>query len=107
MARSKNPEIRILVSLGWGQKDYSLGSKNAREFAASVRDFIERHRLDGIDLDYEISDDPIDLDGFRELVREIRKSIGGDKLFTITPDESSMSVWDGSLVDEVFDYVQL
>ena len=95
----------MIISLGWGQKDFSLAAENPKEYAASVKNFLDTHNLDGVDLDYEIEKDPITIDQFRVLVREIKNAIGDEKLYTITPDHSSLVSWDGKLVDELFDYV--
>lgn len=56
--RGDNPSLKILVSVGgwtWSGafSDAALTTRSRAKFIASAVSFIERHRLDGIDLDWE------------------------------------------------------
>jgi chitinase len=53
----RNPDLKILVSVGgWeaeGFSDAALTTRSRETFAASAVAFIRRHRLDGVDVDWE------------------------------------------------------
>jgi len=56
-ARQKNPEIKILISLGWGHNDWTYINtdyvNHADLFVPSVIQFIRTYDLDGFDIDDE------------------------------------------------------
>lgn len=57
VARSANPSIKILISLGWGKKDWAYINNDyinqANSFIPSVINFIRTNNLDGLDIDDE------------------------------------------------------
>lgn len=57
VARSINPSIKILISLGWGKNDWAYINNDyinhANLFVPSVINFIRTNNLDGIDIDDE------------------------------------------------------
>ena len=57
VARQKNPRIKILISLGWGHKDWDYiaadYTNNANLFVPSVIQFIRDNGMDGLDIDDE------------------------------------------------------
>ncbi|WP_131764369.1 glycoside hydrolase family 18 protein [Legionella drozanskii] len=57
IARSVNPAIKILISLGWGKNDWTYINNDyinhANLFVPSVVQFIRDNRLDGLDIDDE------------------------------------------------------
>ncbi|WP_252178025.1 glycoside hydrolase family 18 protein [Endozoicomonas sp. 4G] len=113
-AREKNPGVQILISQGWNQNGYWKAAQNPEVFAESVVSFIRKHGLDGYDMDYEIETDQITLPQFETLAQTVhdhleRASVedGKDYLFTITPDHTSLRVWNGTLVNSLFDYINL
>jgi hypothetical protein len=55
-ARAKNPLLKILVSLGWGNNDAGLAAKTPLPFAESVAPIVQTCKLDGLDIDYESTD---------------------------------------------------
>ncbi|WP_019614752.1 glycosyl hydrolase family 18 protein [Psychromonas ossibalaenae] len=117
LAREKNPEIKLLISEGWSMQDYWKSAQNPEIFADSVVTMMRAHQLDGFDMDYEIATDPVTLPQFIALVEALRKRLDeasiedqrGDNpyLLTITPDHTSLAVWDGKVVNDNFDYVNL
>ncbi|MGF1735258.1 glycosyl hydrolase family 18 protein [Photobacterium satsumensis] len=117
LARAKNPDIKLLISEGWSMQDYWKSAQDPDVFAESVITMIRAHQLDGFDMDYEIGTDPINLSQFTDLVLALRKRIdlasiedgrgNNPYLLTITPDHTSLDVWDGELVNQHFDYVNL
>ena len=56
-ARAKNPNIKILISLGWGKNDWTYINNDyvnhANIFIPSVIQFIRTNHLDGLDIDDE------------------------------------------------------
>jgi chitinase len=56
-ARKKNPHVRILISLGWGKRDWTYVSNDyvnqAGFFVPSVVRFVRENDLDGFDIDDE------------------------------------------------------
>ena len=55
-ARAKNPSLKILVSLGWGNNDAGLAAQTPGPFADSVCAIVQTLGLDGLDIDYESTD---------------------------------------------------
>lgn len=56
-ARAANPNLKIIISLGWGKKDWTYISNDyqnqANIFVPSVIQFIRTNHLDGLDIDDE------------------------------------------------------
>lgn len=117
MAREKNPDIKLLISEGWSMEDYWKSAQDPQVFADSVVTMIRAHKLDGFDMDYEIGTDPINLSQFIDLVTAVKDRLdfatiednrpNNPYLFTITPDHTSLAVWDGKVVNDNVDYVNL
>ena len=84
-ARAKNPDIEILLSLGYGNNDVDNATKTSDVFAASVKKLIERHDLDGFDIDYE-SVGGVSAEGMLTLTKSLRHALTNDRIMTITPD---------------------
>lgn len=88
--KQRNPQLKVLLSLGgWGgcaNCSETFSRKKAREtFAASVLVLLQRHEVDGIDLDWEYPAvqgppghawSPADREHFTELVRALRRVLG-------------------------------
>ncbi len=85
--RQRHPHLKVLVSVGgWeaeGFSDAALTSESRETFARSSVDFLRRHRLDGIDLDWEypgqgvggIKYRPEDKENFTRLLQEVRAQL--------------------------------
>lgn len=85
--KSKNPDLKILVSIGgWGADNFSdatLTDASRDKFAKSALAMLQQHRLDGIDLDWEypgqpgpgIKFRPEDKQNFTALLRAIREQL--------------------------------
>jgi hypothetical protein len=87
-ARAKNPGLKILISLGWGDNDTGHAATTPKQFADSVASIVQTYELDGFDIDYESVS--VEADAMRALVSEIRNSLqtvkpGRDMIMTITP----------------------
>lgn len=87
-----NPDLKVLISLGgWGGcetcSDVFSDQKGREQFALSVKQLMQRHNLDGIDLDWEYpviegypghAFKPADRQNFTSLVEELREVLGPD-----------------------------
>ena len=92
--RSRNPRLKILVSVGgWGADNFSdaaLTDESRERFAQSAIALIEQHGLDGVDLDWEypgqpgpgIKFRPEDKQNFTLLLETMRRHLGS-RLLTI------------------------
>lgn len=87
-ARRMNPDIKIVLSLGWGKDDIANATKTPIPFVNSVGQLVEKHRLDGFDLDYESVD--VQPNALLDLVQRMRAVLGrGEKIMTVTPAQTS------------------
>lgn len=86
--RARHPHLRVLVSVGgwtWskGFSDVALTPESRRRFALSAVEFVRRHELDGLDVDWEypgLPGDgnphrPEDKANFTALLSELRKHL--------------------------------
>ncbi|MBA4166866.1 MAG: glycoside hydrolase family 18 protein [Chitinophagaceae bacterium] len=100
--RSKNPALKILVSMGgWGGcescSDGFSTSEKRKEFAMSVKEITMYFKTDGVDIDWEyptvrldndIDKNPVhkntpeDKDHFTDLVRKLRNTLGKNATIT-------------------------
>ena len=106
VARQANPNIKILISLGWGKNDWDyIGAdyqSGANRFPASVVELIRSYGLDGFDIDDESiggSSGSISRWDFEGVVRNIRNALdqtsaedGKPYFFTITPADGTGQV---------------
>jgi len=85
--KQQNPSLTVLVSVGgWGRSggfsDIALTRQSRAVFIASVADYVSRHELDGLDIDWEYpgirgaNDNfrPEDQQNYTLLLRELRQS---------------------------------
>ncbi|MCU7695414.1 glycoside hydrolase family 18 protein [Haoranjiania flava] len=94
--KKQHPGLKTMIALGgWGGCEFCSQTFNDQEltkkFALSVKDFLNKYELDGIDLDWEYPAIaghpghqyiPEDKDNFTNLVKELRKTLGKEKLIT-------------------------
>lgn len=99
VARSVNPGIKILISLGWGHNDWTYISEDytsgANHFPASVLSLIRQYQLDGFDIDDESingSSGSITQSNFDAVIQNLRDTLdegsatdGKPYYLTITP----------------------
>ena len=93
--KRENPKLKVLLSVGgWGSGRFSEMAADKdlrRKFAEACSDVVDRYGIDGIDIDWEypgssaagISSSPDDPANFVSLLKDLRKSLGKDKLLTI------------------------
>ena len=89
-----NPKLKIQLSVGgWTSGNFSemaADAKNRMMFAKDCARIVKLYGLDGIDIDWEyptsseagISSSPNDTKNFTLLMRDLRKTLGKDKLLT-------------------------
>lgn len=113
--KEKNPSLKVLLSVGgWGSGNFSemAADKQLRQsFCKSCAAKVEEFGLDGIDIDWEYPTNPgggisyseNDTDNFTLLMRDLRHSLGGEKLLTMA------SVCSARYVDfpAIIDYLDL
>lgn len=94
--KAKNPELKVLLSLGgWGGcapcADVFATEKGRSDFAKSVRELLDYFHADGIDLDWEYPTiegypghkyGPEDKANFTALVQELRQTLGKNAIIT-------------------------
>ncbi|RRB04968.1 glycoside hydrolase family 18 protein [Larkinella rosea] len=86
--KALNKDLQILISIGgWGGcryfSDASLTDASRRKFANSAVSFLKKHKLDGVDIDWEYPDQigennifrPVDKQNFTLLLKELRAQL--------------------------------
>ncbi|WP_128547325.1 glycoside hydrolase family 18 protein [Larkinella soli] len=86
--KAANKDLKILISIGgWGGckyfSDVALTDASRKKFAASTLALLKKHRLDGIDIDWEYPDQigdnnifrPVDKQNFTLLLKELREQL--------------------------------
>lgn len=115
-AREVNPNIKILISLGWGHDDWTFISNDyngQKMFPQSVVDLVTKYELDGFDIDDESiggSSGSITQEDFNGVVGEIREKLdiagheqGKPMYFTITPAGGTAQVTNDNIL--LFDVI--
>ncbi len=80
--KTKNPDLKVLISVGGanlsgGFSDAALTEESRSKFSSSVIDFIVKHKLDGVDLDWEFpgygpDSRPEDKQNFTRMLNNLR-----------------------------------
>lgn len=93
--KQEYPHLKVMLSVGgWGAGNFSEMAASAdyrRKFAQECLDIVKEYNLDGIDIDWEyptsraagISASPDDTDNFTLLMKQLRETLGPDRLLTI------------------------
>ncbi len=116
-----SPSLKVVLSIGgWGAGGFSsMASTEAgrRAFAASCLAAVERHGLDGVDIDWEypcsgqagIDADPADRENYTLLLRVLRDALGPDRILSVAvgASEDFISWTEMDKVAAIVDYVQL
>lgn len=126
-AHDKNPDIKVLLSIGgWtGSKYYSKmtsSSSNRSKFVKSVKRMLEASDADGIDIDWEYPgtegayddnfDEENDTKNLLKLLKELREEIGYSKIISAAVPFNTFEIDYKPLQDmteyaELFDYVNI
>lgn len=123
--KNHNPDLKVLVSLRPSDKSFTLqpnitssrtsssstGDSNLRvRFAKRVKDFLSRHHLDGIDLDWEFFRE-VDKSGSNgreslvSLVRSLKTIMRHDFLLTITSSKFPRDLTDHYDFANLYKYI--
>lgn len=94
--KNKNPNLKIVISVGgWTDSgpfsDMALTPESRHTFIQSVIGFLEKHKLDGVDLDWEYPGlpgygnphRPEDKENFTSLLRELRETLDTHYILSI------------------------
>ncbi|MCL4782250.1 MAG: glycoside hydrolase family 9 protein [Bryobacterales bacterium] len=86
--KQRNPKLKLLVSVGgwtWSNdfSDVALTAESRKKFVASAVAFVERHQLDGLDVDWEFPGQkgnnnvnrPEDKENFTALMADLRSAL--------------------------------
>ena len=93
--KKQNPDLKVLLSVGgWEAGNFSemaADEKHRKQFCKNCLSAVTRYSLDGIDIDWEyptsnaagISSSPEDTKNFTLLMKELRETLGQDRLLTM------------------------
>ena len=93
--KKQNPNLKVLLSVGgWEAGNFSemaADEKHRKQFCKNCLTAVTRYSLDGIDIDWEyptssaagISSSPEDTKNFTLLMKELRETLGKDRLLTM------------------------
>lgn len=116
--KKNNPKLKVMLSIGgWGSGNFSEMAEDSIcriEFAKDCKRVIEEFELDGVDLDWEypssnaagISASVDDTENFTLLMRDIRSTIGDDKLLTLASYYMAEFI-DFKAIDKYIDFVNI
>jgi chitinase len=116
--KEQHPSLKILLSIGgWGSGRFSemaADEQYREQFAEDCLRVVNDFQLDGIDIDWEyptsslaeISSSPDDTNNFTLLMKDIRESIGKDKLLTLASAASAEFI-NFKAIDPYIDFVNI
>ncbi len=93
--KKQNPDLKVLLSVGgWEAGNFSemaADEKHRKQFCKNCLTAVTKYSLDGIDIDWEyptsdaagISCSPDDTKNFTLLMRDLRETLGQDRLLTM------------------------
>jgi len=109
--KDSNPGLKILLSIGgWGAGNFSemaASETHRKNFCQNCLAAVRDYNLDGIDLDWEyptsnsagISSSPDDTKNFTLLLKDLRATLGNDKLLTMASSANAKYVDFKSCID--------
>lgn len=117
-ARANNPEIKIAMTLVWGDGDTLSNifknsnftpEENAENFASNLMAYLKHYELDGFDIDWE---SPLSSDTTQDQFRTLFTAIGTqflkqDKKYYLTLSPAEVGNLDADTVNSFFDFVAL
>ena len=93
--KKQNPDLKVLLSIGgWGAGNFSemaADEKHRKTFCRNCLNAVTKYSLDGIDIDWEyptsssagISSSADDTKNFTLLMKDLRETLGNDRLLTM------------------------
>ena len=119
--KSVNPKLKVCLMIGgWGAHadGFSMMARDPAkrtEFCQSVKSLLEQHKMDGVDIDWEYPTqsaddetgcDPSDTQNFNLVLKELRETIGRDKIISFASSSSAKYV-DWNTAMKYLDYVNV
>lgn len=116
--KDKYPHLKVVLSIGgWTSGRFSemaMDDNLRMSFAVDCKRIVDEFNLDGIDIDWEyptsseagISSSPADKDNFTLLMRDIRSTIGDDKLLTLASAYTA-DYYDFKAIDKYIDFINI
>ena len=105
--KSVNPNLKVLLMIGgWGGhadgfSEMAKSDAKRTEFCKSVKSLIDKHKLDGVDIDWEYPTvsadnetgrDDMDTQNFNLVLKELRETIGTSKIISFASSSSGRYV---------------
>ena len=119
--KKQNPKLKVMLMIGgWGghADGFSMMARNAdkrAEFCHSVKELLDKHQLDGVDIDWEYPTqsadnetgcDPSDTKNFNIVLKQLRDSLGTGKIMSFASSSSAKYVdWPNAI--KYLDYVNV
>ena len=119
--KSVNPNLKVMLMIGgWGGhadgfSEMAKSDAKRTEFCNSVKSLIEKHKLDGVDIDWEYPTqsadgetgcDPMDTQNFNLVLRELRETLGTGKIISFASKSDAKYV-DWKTAIKYLDYVNV
>ncbi len=119
--KSDNPNLKVCLMIGgWGAHadGFSMMARDANkrtEFCKSVKSLLDKHKLDGVDIDWEYPTqsadnetgcDPTDTQNFNLVLEELRATLGTSKIISFASSSSAKYV-DWKTAMKYLDYVNV
>mgnify|MGYP003301235024 CR=1 FL=1 len=116
--KKKNPDLKVVLSVGgWGAGNFSEMAGDAghrRKFCENCLAAVKQYGLDGIDIDWEyptsssagISSSPYDINNFTLLMRDLRETLGPDRLLTIAT-YAGVKYYDLKTAEQYLDFINI
>lgn len=116
--KKESPNLKIMLSIGgWESGRFSEMAEDTllrKAFVADCNRIVKEYNIDGIDLDWEyptssaagISSSPNDKDNFTSLIKELRETMGNDKLLTLASAYSAR-YYDFPAIEPYIDFVNI
>lgn len=119
--KSKNPKLKVMLMIGgWGAHadGFSMMARDAAKrtaFCKSVKSLLDKHQLDGVDIDWEYPTqsadnetgcDKNDTQNFNLVLQELRATLGTSKIISFASSSSAKYVdWPNAM--KYLDYVNV
>ena len=119
--KEQNPKLKVMLMIGgWGghADGFSMMARDPAKrtaFCLAVKAHIDNHKLDGVDIDWEYPTqsadnetgcDPSDTKNFNLVLKELRETIGTDKIISFASSSSAKYV-DWKTAMKYLDYVNV
>ena len=119
--KSVNPKLKVMLMIGgWGAhadgfSEMAKSDAKRTEFCQSVKSLLDKHHLDGVDIDWEYPTvsadnetgrDDMDTQNFNLVLKELRETIGTSKIISFASSSSGKYV-DWKTAIKYIDYVNV